>query len=181
MMEKLEVANRAKVLFKRIQKDLDNNISEEKCNQYIQDVENIKRTLCDNDLSFAEDLDELDEVGGMFSDASKKEIKDALKAAEKQLDRILVNLGIDIDEVIETKKESGININVNPSFNQSQHQSQNQMQSVNFDLLIKEFEEELKKSRPDKSKLRSLMEKMWGYGKEHAIEIVNLILNVLKK
>lgn len=81
-------------------------------------------------------------------------------------------------EKVESRKEipSGININVNPTFQQSQHQYQSQSQSVDIEQLIDELEGELKKPKPDKSKLRTIIEKVLKFGKEYSSVILELLL-----
>lgn len=170
---KLEnLKKRTQILFKKIQKE--EEIDEEICDDYVDDLEELKEDLLNNDQYWVNNLPYINKVGGILR-ADDEEIEETMDKIERQLDRILTKLGIDSDEDGKKRTSQGINIQVNPSFSQSQ--SQMQYQSVNIDVLIKEFEEELKKPQPDKSKLRNIIEKILEFGKEYSPRILKLILD----
>lgn len=186
MMENIK--KRAQILYKRFGKDLKVTMNADTCNQYTDDIERIKEDLYEQDEEWANELEELPVLEEDFFEGppSRKEITNTAYKSYKQLERILTNLGIDIDEVespkINTTATSNNMIQASPqtiihvSPNMYQSQSTNVSVNVNVYTLIKEFEEEISRSYPDKSKLKSMMEQILKFGKEHAGTIVDLIL-----
>lgn len=180
------IKKRAKILYKRLGNDSKGTIDIDTLNQYTEDIERIKDDLYTQDEEWANELEELPVLEeDFFGDPPpRKEIVNTTYKAYKQLERILRNLGIDMDEVespkINTTATSMLQaspqtvIHVSPNMYQSQ--STNVSVSVNVYTLIKEFEEEISRSYPDKSKLKSMMEQILKFGKEHAGTIVDLIL-----
>ena len=172
-----DLKKRTTILFKRLKGDINTKkINQDICNNYVNSLSEIKEELYDCEQYWIKNFDDIYEPsGGLFSDPSKQDIKKVMEESLDQFENILIKLGIDPDEIFEIKKEqqSGININVSPSFSQSQ----SQYQSINIDNLLKEFEEELKKPKPDKPKLRSIMEKVLEYGKEYAPKLIKLLLD----
>lgn len=157
-------------------------------NGYIEDINRIKEDIYDNDEEWIDDFEELTflEKDDFGDSPSKKEISNSAYQAFKQLERILTNLGIDIDEISisQTNVISASHtlahaspqtiVQVSPHMYQSQ--TTDVSIHVNMQILIKEFEKEINQPFPDKSKLKSIMEKIKDFGKEHSGAMIDILL-----
>lgn len=170
-MTEEKLYNKMTILLKRVSRDLDKNISPKKCNDYIDDLELLKDELYDFDYDWIEDYEEVEgvEEPGMLSDgADKDEIHEALEEVYDQLERILGRLGVDTSEHYDAKQPSGnmpsITVNVSPKMTQHVETSANAQVNVEIkqkvERLVREFEEEYQKPFPDKSRLKSIIEKL---------------------
>ena len=176
--------DRAKLLFKKLSKDIETDVSMSKCNGYIKDFEELKIEFLENGCEWLADDEffEIEELqSGAFEGPSDEDIDDAMSDVYEQLDRILMKLGIDTDELEKSNKNNSPNINISPTFNQSQTQSQSTQVTINIEILVDQFEEELSRPNPDKSKLKSIMNEVLKYGKEYAPQILKIILKNIDK
>ncbi len=167
-----ELKNRARILFKKLKKDLDKEITLKICNKYVDAIEDLKEDLDELDYSWVDKFDEIYEVTTSFwsGEASEKEIKETIEEISEQLEGILIKLGIDIEEPLDIKKDKE-NITINVS------QSQQQSQSVNIDVKIEklstELTEELKKKSPDESNLKKIIGQIIRLAKDSAAAVIS--------
>jgi len=178
-MEKIDsLKKRAMILLKNLEKE--EEIQLKKCNNYIDDLEDIKKELYDFGYEWTEDLDELENLeDGFFNSVEDEEMDEALDEVEAQLKRILTKLGVDFHE--KSSNSQNPQINFSPTIIQSQSQYQYQSQSINFEELVEEFKQEAKKPLPNKSKLRKIGEEILKYGKEYSPQLLKVILDYIIK
>ncbi|MCK5629482.1 MAG: hypothetical protein KAI26_02600 [Nanoarchaeota archaeon] len=168
------IKNKVKVFYKRLSKDLNKSLSEEKCNDYVNHIEQIKQKLSDEEEEWIDDFSEIEQVSvGWFSErVNPKEIKETISQVHDQLDRICLKLGVEVEEA---QNNAGLPQQV---FNISQ--TQNQSMDIKIDILIenmvKEFEEEISKPNPDKSKLKIIMGNILKHGATYAPKIIDLLI-----
>ena len=101
-MNRNETIKRLQVLFRRLSGELKKGIDETKCNNYIQDLEEIKESLYKFDYYWIEDFDVIEEVSaGLFSDEAPEEIiQDAVDSVRIQSERLLEKLGMDLKDIL---------------------------------------------------------------------------------
>ena len=160
------------------------SIDETKCNNYIQDLDEIKDALIELDYYWVEDFDEIEEVYGGFlsGEASEEDIQDAIEEVRMQSERLLEKLGIDPEDILTSKKETPTPlINISPTFTQQQTTQISTQIDIDMGNLVKEFETELSKPHLDKSKLKSMLETLLKHGIKFAPKIIEIIIRYIDK
>lgn len=146
----------------------DDNSSEEECNSYVDQLDDLKGEISDEE-DWINSYPDINKVGGFFNDATKKEIKDKLIEMRSQLLKIYRRLGGDLEET--KKKDNSPN---SPVINVFQSQSQSQYQTTNIQIeeLKKELEEELNKKTPNKSRIKRILDDIIDVAKNSAGSII---------
>jgi hypothetical protein len=152
------------MLYRNLSEDSRKIMGLDQINHYVDSLEEIKDELRKRHEGhdWVNDLEEVSHVGKRFwSDSvSKKDVKERTDKVRVQLEKILLKLGLDRNEVLAPKKDG---MPIVPSVvNVYQNQVQSQVTNVNIQIsdLIGEMEQELIKRKPDKSKLKSKWEKV---------------------
>lgn len=172
-----EQIGRIKLLFKRVNRDLERDISLDKINEFTDELEDIKDALSAQGYDW---IDEFKPIEYLDEDVVDEDIEDALNECHEQLERILARLGIDAEEVVNPKSvqyappQSAI-ITIN------QIQAQNQNLSSNVNILLEEFKKESTQPNPNKSKMRKILDKLREEGQEHIVDVLSAILNNIDK
>lgn len=150
---------------------MNQDVDEDICNGYVEDLEKIMDDLDDYGHEWIYKVfDEIEILrDGLFSSISDKDIDDKMNECYNQLKRILQRLAVDPDEIINKKRDSSPHSNVphitvHNTLSQTQ-ENNNSSQNIQFQRLKDDFEEELNKSNPDKSKLKSIIERIISMGK----------------
>ena len=176
-----------KLLYTRISRDLNKNISPKKCNDYVHDLESLKDEIYDLDYDWIEDYEEVEEVNerGFFSDdADETEIHETLEETLGQLDRMHYHMGIDVSDYSDVNRNNGnipsININVSPTVTASANSQVSMEVKQEVDRLVKDFEEEYQRPFPDKSKLEKIIKTLNTLG-PYAITFVSKLTGLLEK
>lgn len=168
-MSRDDLKNKALILYKRVNRDLNRNISPSKCNGHIEDLDNLKDDLYDSGYDWIDDYSEIetvDEEGFFSDDADEDEIQDALEEVEGQLDRLLGRLGVDITEPESGPNQTPITVNISPTMTQNVEASASANVNIQMqiDKLVKEFDEESNRIIPDKNKLQKIIDKLKTLG-----------------
>jgi uncharacterized protein YoxC len=174
-MEGNPLINKAKLLYKRINKTTD--LDENKCNDFIEDLNEIKDGLDELGYNWIEDFKDIEEVSGGILGISEEDIQESFEEVERQSERILHKLGIDMDDINSKKETTHPVINVI----QQQHQTASASADVDIQFLVQELKEEINKTTPDKSKIKSILQKALSVGGQYAPKILEVILNNLDK
>lgn len=173
------IRNQVKVFYKKVNNNLDKDISEGKCNIYIKHIEEIKENLSNEEQEWIEDFVEIEQFGqGFFSEpAISSDIKKTMNEIHEQLDQICLKLGIETEE---PQNNEGIPQQV---FNISQSQSQSTDVKIDIKIegMVKEFEKEISKLNPDKSKLKIIMGTILKHGATYAPRIIELLIKYWDK
>lgn len=149
MADKFEILkNRLRDYTIRFKKEKDKIRDEDKCNRFLNDFDRIKSDL--GNLEEIEiELDDIDEVGGTFLDASISDIRNCLDDIESQLREILPHFDLSFEEIDTTAKKYDvpqasmipqqipISINVNQS--NKQVQTNRQFSDFSFNQIIEDI------------------------------------------
>jgi len=170
-MDEKKLCNRIKALHSRIIRDMNKNISPKKCNEYVEDIELLKKEMYYNDYEWIDNYESVEEVseGGFFLDtADESEIHVTLEKTASQLERMLSYMGIDISEHPNVNQSNdnipSINIYNTPTAIASANTQVSVEVKQKVDRLVKEFEEESRKVFPNKSKLNRIVDTLKNLG-----------------
>ncbi len=167
---------RIRVLYKDLIKS--NKLDEQDCKENISILKEIKEDLISDEKIYEEDFDEIS-LGCFWGDIVTEDISSANKEMLKQLQKIAKRLGIDLDE--QNRTESQKSHVINNYLYQNQSQSQEMNVNIEINNLLKEFEDEIKKRDPDKTRLKNLLIKIAKFGSIAALKILGLIIKYWDK
>ena len=166
------IEKRIRVLYKRINQDEDT--TERACEGYINVLDGIKKELLDKGKIGWADLEDI-QLGG-FLGATEEDIDEATDEIVAQLEEIASGLGVDLEEEDKSQKVSNQNFPIINIHNiQSQNQEQNQSQNIQIESLKEDLENELRKSRPNESKVKKIINNIIEVAKSSASDIITAI------